>query len=229
MTEAVHEGMSPVTGPVTGLRREAVYARIRQDILSCALAPGTPLYEGVLAETYSVSKSPIRDALSRLHAEKLVTVEPRKGYRVAPVSLVDARELFEFRAVLEQHCAMTASEQAGDEDLKALDRFRTLGAWGEAGFVAYNRAFHFAVLALCPNRRVAETAVDLIEQFDRLVQLSVTVFDRRNYDSLLSEHCAIIDALPARDGRKAGKLLTQHVGRAEKRVMRALSSASILP
>jgi hypothetical protein len=52
MTGAIHDGISPVTG----LRREAVYARIRQDILSCALAPGAPLYEGVLAETYAVSK-----------------------------------------------------------------------------------------------------------------------------------------------------------------------------
>lgn len=214
---------------MSGLRREEIYEQIRQDILSCALAPGSPLFEGVLADTYAVSKSPIRDALSRLHAEKLVTVEPRKGYRVAPVSLLDARELFEFRALLEQHCALSAAAEASDEALAGLDRFRDLKEWGEDGFVAYNRAFHYAVLNLSPNRRIVEAAIDLIEQFDRLVQLSVTVFDNRNFQILLSEHQAIIDALQARDGRRAGKLLNQHVARAEKRVMRALTSASIQP
>ena len=214
---------------MSGLRREEIYEQIRQDILSCALAPGAPLFEGVLADTYAVSKSPIRDALSRLHAEKLVTVEPRKGYRVAPVSLLDARELFEFRALLEQHCALSAAAEASDEALAGLDRYRDLTQWGEDGFVAYNRAFHYAVLNLSPNRRIVEAAIDLIEQFDRLVQLSVTVFDNRNFQILLSEHQAIIDALQARDGRRAGKLLNQHVARAEKRVMRALTSASIQP
>ena len=214
---------------MSGLRRVEIYEQIRQDILSCALPPGAPLFEGVLAETYAVSKSPIRDALSRLHAEKLVTVEPRKGYRVASVSLHDARELFEFRALLEQNCALSAAAEASDDDLAALDRYRDLSEWGEDGFVAYNRAFHYAVLNLSPNRRIVETAIDLIEQFDRLVQLSVTVFDNRNFQILLSEHQSIIDALQARDGRRAGKLIKQHVARAEKRVMRALSSASILP
>jgi GntR family transcriptional regulator, rspAB operon transcriptional repressor len=214
---------------MSGLRREEIYEQIRQDILSCKLAPGASLFEGALADIFEVSKSPIRDALSRLHAEKLVTVEPRKGYRVASVSLHDARELFEFRALLEQHCALSAAAEADDAALAALDHFRDLSAWGEDGFVAYNRAFHFAVLDLAPNRRIVETAIDLIEQFDRLVQLSVTVFDNRNFQTLLSEHQAIIDALQARDGRRAGKLLNQHVARAEKRVMKALSSVSILP
>ena len=214
---------------MSGLRRVEIYEQIRQDILSCALAPGAPLFEGVLAETYAVSKSPIRDALSRLHAEKLVTVEPRKGYRVASVSLHDARELFEFRALLEQNCALLAATESSDAALMDLDRYRDLSEWGEDGFVAYNRAFHYAVLNLSPNRRIVEAAIDLIEQFDRLVQLSVTVFDNRNFQILLSEHQSIIDALQARDGRRAGKLINQHVARAEKRVMRALSSVSILP
>jgi DNA-binding GntR family transcriptional regulator len=211
------------------LRREEIYGRLREDILSCALPPGAPLYEGVLAERFDVSKSPIRDALSRLHAEKLVIVEPRKGYRVAPISLADAAELFEFRALLEQTCALMAAERTTDEQLSGLDRFRTLDEWGTGAFVQYNRAFHLALVGLCPNRRMADIARDLIEQFDRLVLMSVTAIDARNYDALIAEHNAIIAALQERDGRRAGKLLTHHVSRAEKRVMSSLASAAILP
>lgn len=212
------------------LRREEIYERLRQDILSCTLAPGAPLFEGTLAERFEVSKSPIRDALSRLHAEKLVTVLPRKGYRVAPISLSDAAELFEFRAILEQTCAQISAERAGEAQLRALDRYRRLEPWGGPdAFVRYNREFHLAVVHLCPNRRIADSARDLIEQFDRLVLMSVTSIDERNFDVLMGEHNLIIDALQERDGRRAGKLLTQHVSRAEKRVMNSLTHAAIVP
>ena len=211
------------------LRREEVYLRLRQDILSCTLAPGAPLFEGTLAERFEVSKSPIRDALSRLHAEKLVAVQPRKGYRVAPISLSDAADLFEFRALLEQTCAGLGAERAREADLSALDRFRDYRPWGGADeFVGYNREFHVQVVRLCPNRRIADQAHDVIEQFDRLVLVSVQAEDR-NLDALVAEHNAIIDALQERDGRRAGKLLAQHVARAEKRVMGALANAAIVP
>jgi GntR family transcriptional regulator, rspAB operon transcriptional repressor len=211
------------------LQRERIYHRLRQDILSCALAPGTSLYEGALADRFEVSKSPIRDALSRLTAEKLVTVVPRKGYRVAPISLSDAAELFEFRSLLEMTCAQMGAERASAAELEALDRFRTLESWGgAAGFVRYNREFHLAVIQLCPNRRIAEAARDLIEQFDRLVLMSVNS-DARNVEGLLAEHAVIIDALQERDGRRAGKLVAQHVGKAERRVMGALANAAIVP
>ncbi len=203
---------------------------LRREIVSCALQPGAALYEGVLAERFGVSKSPIRDALSRLAAERLVTVQPRKGYRVAPVSISDAAELFEFRSMLEQACATITAEKASDVALSALDRFRSAEPWGgEEGFVAYNREFHGAVLDLCPNRRMRDAARDLIEQFDRLVLTSVGAMNDRNVDLLVAEHVAIIDALQAREGREAGKLLVRHVERARKRVMKALADAPVVP
>lgn len=212
------------------LRREEVYARLREDILSCALAPGAQLYEGALAERFDVSKSPIRDALSRLHAEKLVTVLPRKGYRVSPISLTDAADLFEFRSLMEQTCATIGAERATQAQLEGLERFRTLQGWGGAdGFVRYNREFHLAVIELCPNRRIAGVARDLIEQFDRLTVMSVAGIDERNFDVLVAEHNGVIDALQERDGRRAGRLLSQHVARAERRVMSALTNAAIVP
>ena len=212
------------------LMREEVYWCLREDILSCTLAPGTQLHEGVLAERFAVSKSPIRDALSRLHAEKLIAVEPRKGYRVAPISLSDAADLFEFRALLEQACAQAGAAQADATALQNLDRFREFGSQGGSeAFVAYNRAFHVAVVQLSPNRRMAETARGLVEQFDRLVVMSISAIDDRNIEALVAEHNAVIDALQARDGRRAGKLLAQHVGRAEKRVLNVLANAAIVP
>ena len=124
----------------SNLRREEIYQRLRAEILSCGLAPGLHLHEAELAERFLVSKSPIRDALMRLEAERLVLVAPRKGYRVAPVSVSDSRDLFGLRMVLEQAAAPDVAANAAMADLEALDRFRSLEAWGGGhDFVTYNR------------------------------------------------------------------------------------------
>ncbi len=209
------------------LRREEIYDALRREILSCAYSPGAALFEGMLAERFGVSKSPIRDALSRLAAERLVIVEPRKGYRVAPVSIADAAELFAFRALLEPFCAQSAAENASDAALAALDRFRSYGAWGD--FVTYNREFHLTLLGLCPNKRIRDVAKELAAQFDRLVITGLSDMADRNHDALVAEHAAIIDAVQDRDGRTAGKLIAKHIERAEKRVMKALSAAPVVP
>ena len=212
------------------LRREEVYRLLRNDILSCVLSPGQSLHEIDLAARFGLSKSPIRDALIRLEGDRLVTVAPRKGYRVAPVSLTDAEELFQFRTMVEEAAIRLASSSGTSENLATLDRFRDLKGWGgKGGFVAYNREFHVALANLCPNRRIAAAAQDLIEQFDRLVITSVSVIDNRNIDLLVDEHVAIIEAIQARKGRRAARLLSEHIGRARKRVIKSLSQAAILP
>jgi GntR family transcriptional regulator, rspAB operon transcriptional repressor len=209
------------------LRREEVYRLLRQDILSCALLPGQSLHEIELAARFGLSKSPIRDALIRLEGDRLVTVTPRKGYRVAPVSLADAEELFQFRSTLEEAVVRIASPVCSAKDLSKLDRFRELKS--SSDFVAYNRSFHLALANLCPNRRIAASSQDLVEQFDRLVIISVAKFDDRNVEALVEEHCKIIDAMQARDGRRAARILSEHIARAQKRVLKSLSLAAIVP
>lgn len=209
--------------------REDVFKRIRAEILSCAIAPGQTLHESDLAKRFQMSKSPIRDALMRLEAEQLVIVMPRKGYRVAPVSISDAAELFEFRALMEETAARLTTSSAKDAELADLDRYRSLRSWGGGDdFVAYNRAFHLALAQLCPNRRISKTSQDLIEQFDRLVLISVSVADGRWADVLIAEHNAILDHVQAREASKAGQLIRRHIERARRRVMGSLSQSAIV-
>src|SRR6187200_1169839 len=107
-----------------GLLRDSVYSRLRGEILACRLAPGEELREQELAARFEVSKQPVREALLRLERERLVTVVPRQGYRVNPVSLADARDLLRFRLALEPACVAEAIEHASDETLKSLNEFR---------------------------------------------------------------------------------------------------------
>jgi GntR family transcriptional regulator, rspAB operon transcriptional repressor len=209
------------------LLRDNVYESLRSDILTCRLAPGDDMREQELAERYAVSRQPVREALSRLAREHLVTVQPRQGYRVNPISLSDARDILRFRQALEPACVTDAVEHATDTELKALDRFRQFSGDLEA-FIAYNRAFHSALASASGNRRMAAALYDLIGQADRLVRVSIANVADHNPSELVAEHAALIDAMQSRDGRGAGRLIKAHIAQTEKRVLPALKRNAVI-
>jgi DNA-binding GntR family transcriptional regulator len=210
------------------LLRVDIHEKLREEILACRLSPGADLREQELASRFQVSKSPVRDALLRLEREQLVTIAPRQGYRVAPISLSDARDLLRLRAVLESASAAEAAREADGAELASLDRFRSFrpSQWLE-GFAGYNREFHCALARASGNRRMSALTCELIEQTRRLVHVSVQAEPRRTAP-LVAEHAAIIDALQDRDGRRASALLRTHIAAAERRVAEALSRAAIV-
>jgi len=209
------------------LLRDNVYENLRADILSCRLAPGDDMREQELAERYAVSRQPVREALLRLEREHLVTVQPRQGYRVNPISLSDARDLLRFRFALEPACVSEAIENASDATLKALDIYRRFAGDHEA-FIAYNRAFHSALAHASGNRRMAASLCDLIGQADRLVRVSVANVRHHDPAPLVAEHIALIEAMQRRDARGALRLIKAHISQTEKRVLPALKRNAVI-
>src|ERR1700753_1704564 len=209
------------------LLRDNVYESLRSDILTCRLAPGDDMREHELAERYSVSRQPVREALLRLEREHLVTVQPRQGYRVSPISLADARDLLRFRLALEPACVTEAIESAPDDGLQALGEFR-LFAGDHEGFTPYNRAFHSALAHASGNRRMAVALCDLIGQADRLVRVSVANVRGHDPARLVAEHVALIEAMQRRDARSAARIIKAHVIQTEKRVLPALERNAVI-
>lgn len=210
------------------LLRDNVYDSLRSDILMCRFSPGDDIREHELAERYSVSRQPVREALARLEREHLVTVQPRQGYRVNPISLSDARDLLRFRLAVEPACVSEAIEHASDSVLQSLDEFRRFDGPGEA-FVEYNRAFHSALAQASGNRRMAAAARDLIEQADRLVRVSIAnVKGGRDHMQLVAEHVDLIDAMQRRDTRGAARIIKAHILKTEKRVLPALARNAVI-
>jgi DNA-binding GntR family transcriptional regulator len=209
------------------LLRDNVYENLRSDILTCRLAPGDDVREQDLAERYAVSRQPVREALLRLEREHLVTVQPRQGYRVNPISLTDARDLLRFRLALEPACVAEAIENADDHALKALDQFRRF-AGNHEDFIAYNRAFHSALAHASGNPRMAAALCDLIGQADRLVRVSVANLRGHNPAQLVAEHIALIEAMQRRDRRGALRIIKAHIAATEKRVLPALKRHAVV-
>jgi len=208
-----------------------VYQALKRDILECKLLPNTELREQLLAQRFVVSKSPVREALLRLEQERLITVAPRQGYKVASLSLEDASQSFGLRKVLESACAEAAAANASTELLAELDRYRSLDAFEAEDptdvFIRYNRSFHSAICMVSGNARLARITIDLIDQMERMIRLSVNSVPLTVRDVLVAEHGEIIDAIQSGDGRKAIRLTKQHICGAEKRVVSGLTNAAI--
>ena len=212
------------------LIRMTVYHRLRGDILSCALRPGALLQERQLSERYGVSKSPVRDAMLKLEEMSLVEIIPRKGYRVRPISLVDAHELYDLRVMLERECVSKAVELASEAQLAALDRFRDVdGAMPLPEWIEYNRAFHGAIAEASGNARLARMTCQILDQFDRLTTMSVVRSGPEGRESFVGEHGLLIDALQRRDRRQAVALSRDHAESSRKRVLAALAHPSVVP
>src|SRR5262247_3560247 len=91
-----------------------VYEELKSAIVDLRLAPGDPLREATLADQLGVSKTPIREALTRLEQEGLVETTSFKGAVVTGYSRRDLREIYELRALLEGAAARSVSDHADD-------------------------------------------------------------------------------------------------------------------
>ena len=107
---------------------DRVYRVLRDEILEGALAPGSALAEIEQSERLGVSRTPLREALSRLQSEGLVTTKGGRGLVVAEVSLQDVEALFEIREALEVKAARLAALRRDETVFRALrDEVRRSG------------------------------------------------------------------------------------------------------
>jgi DNA-binding GntR family transcriptional regulator len=198
---------------------ETAYESLRADLLACRLAPGDKLNINDLASRLQVSLGAVREALSRLTAEELVTLEAHRGFRAAPVSVSELHDLTSTRIEIESSCLRRAIE-LGDVEwetgiVAAFHRLsrtpeRAAGAelqinedWSRA-----HKGFHRALVAACDSPWRLRLRDYLYDQTERYRRLSVPASgDARD---LGAEHRALMEATLARESDRAVHLLQQH-------------------
>lgn len=200
---------------------DAVHARLRADILAGVYTPGERLKFADLCERYAASVSVIRESLTRLTEQSLVSSEPRVGFRVAPLSLDDLRDLTATRSDVEG-IALEYSVERGDVEWEArlvaahhlLERTplladddppRVSDQWESA-----HVAFHAALLDGCRSPRLlcmTESLRDAAELYRRWSQ----PHDRDR--DVAGEHRGILEAALARDAGLAVERLRAHFNR----------------
>jgi DNA-binding GntR family transcriptional regulator len=209
-----------VTGNQKRTMSGNVFDALRADILSCRLLPDEKLRINDFCERFEVSLPAVREALSKLSAEGLVISEPQRGYRVAPVSAEDLRDLTETRIELETIC-LTRSIAHGSVEWEtslvgALHRItrtpyrvpddpsRLNDAWVDAHF-----ALHEALVSACGSNRLLLIRKQCYEQSERYRRLSVPLYKQTR--DVLAEHQAIVQAALARDVPRTVALMSMHL------------------
>lgn len=187
---------------------------LRMAIYRGELTPGQRLVEADVAGRYDASRGAVREALAMLSNEGLVVRERNRGARVRPVSLDEAIEITEARAVLEGLCAakaaaaITARER---RDLKALSS-PMAEAVRSNDIVAYNRAnqqVHVMVREVAKQATVSALLERLRYQSVRY-QFQVALLPGRPAQGL-KEHLAIIEAVCSRDADAAEQAMREHL------------------
>lgn len=201
---------------------EKAYDALRHDIIRGELAPGRPLRLSDLSERYDMGFSPLREALNRLHAERLVTAESLRGFRVAPLSLDELHDAVNVRIKVECD-ALRASIKLGDDGWAAgivsalyalnLQVGRT-GADADIWTLeARHYAFHRALLAACNSPWTLEFFERLYAATERYRIPTLLAAANPAGRDVQAEHSALAEATLARDTDKAAALLEAHYRR----------------
>lgn len=193
---------------------QRVYEHLREEILAERLAPGTELQEIAMSRELGVSRGPVREAIGRLAAERLVTVRPRRGAVVRSLSRGEFLELYEVREVLEAAAIRLAVPRLGRAGLAQLEQLtETMSLHAQAHrtdqFFDANAAFHDAIFVAAGNRTMHEIYRQLLGQMGRYRTRSLSL--RGSLERSVSEHRAVIDAAAEGDADKAARLLSEHI------------------
>ena len=198
---------------------EEVAELLRQRIFKRELEPGGWIDELKIAESYGISRTPLREALKVLAAEGLVTMKVRRGAYVTEVSAQDLSDVYHLLGLLESDAASVVAIKATDTELKELQALHealeaaaiATNAAGKADtdqFFAINEKFHMRLLAIANNRWRDQMVADLrkVMKLNRHNSLLKT----GRIEESLAEHQAIMDALLARDAGLTAQRMRAH-------------------
>lgn len=211
--QAAASRKSPVVSSRRKTLADAVRARLTEQIVTGALAPGTRLDEHALAAQFDVSRTPVREALRQLAASGLVEWRPRHGAVVARISVHQMVEMFEMMAELEGFAGRLAARRMTDDDRQALLEHHLrcepyVLKSDRDNYHRLNRPFHIAIYNGSYNSYLVDQATVL---YDRLAAYRAYELNRPGELSrVYEEHDAIVKAISARDGDLAYRLLKDH-------------------
>jgi DNA-binding GntR family transcriptional regulator len=190
---------------------QEVADRLRQQIYSRTLEPGSWIDEMKLSQEYGISRTPLREALKVLAVEGLVTMKLRRGAYVTDVSRDDVSQVYHLLALLESDAAAQVAEHA---DAAQRAHLQQLHARLEKqvrqrdAFFATNEQFHMALLDIAGNRWAMQIVTDL----RKVMKLNRhhSLFKQGRLSDSLAEHRALMEAIAEQKPERARQLMRAH-------------------
>ncbi len=205
--------------------RRQVEEGLRTAIINGRFAPGEHLSDRVLCDLFGASRGVVREAVRLLEAEGLVVVQPHRGPFVAYLSVAEAAQVYEVRAVLEalagEGFAVRASETERAELRAVFEELKTITPQaGRESLLGIKRRFYDVLLRGCRN----EYATRMLDQIlNRNMQLRATsLADPNRLPNTVIEIRAVMDAIERRDADGAFQACRDHVLSAAKVALKLL-------
>jgi DNA-binding GntR family transcriptional regulator len=220
--------------------------RISAKILAGEYPSGSRLRQEALAEEFSVSRTPIREALRLLEVKGLIQHRPNQGAIVLAPNARDIRDAYQVRAELEGLAISLAVEWITDEQIERMRRaqkrfadtvdklieLRKSNARNQLknvpNWVESNDEFHGIVIEASGNRRLKQVIQALHLEFTRTIMLSAMMMDGRRMRENVAQHEAILSAISRQDAVEARKVMTHHILRSGELAVWWLESQGML-
>jgi len=198
------------------------YRHLKRDIVRGNYAPTEKLAMSHLKSRYGIGVGPLREALTRLIGEHLVTGISQRGYRVAPMSIAELDAIYDARAELEGLLIRLAIERGDDEwEATILARAHTLGKIDKVQdgdemlerWDTRHQALHDAMVAGCDCVPLLQSRAALFDQAQRYrhLWLRQTVFSEQALADKQREHQTLLDTILSRDAAVASRLMREHL------------------
>jgi DNA-binding GntR family transcriptional regulator len=198
---------------------DSAYRHIRGAIIRGELTSGEVLLEARLAERIGVSRTPVREALSRLASEGLITLGRYRRAQVASFSMADVAEVFRLRGKLEGHAARRACRRISDDDIARLEAIEAEmeAAFAELGWHSHlphfdelNNAFHGIIARAADSPRLEKILASSLELPASIFNFYKEALDERTARTH-RQHREIIAALKARNPDWAEAAMSAHL------------------
>lgn len=213
----------PVEKPLT--LRERIVDFIKDSVVSGRLKPGERVPEQEIAENLGISRTPIREAFRQLESEGFISVTPRKGAVVSPITDKDVNEFYAIKSLLEGFAAKTACTKLTQKDIKRLESLNSqMGRCAEKsdvkGFFKLDYQFHDIFLKACGNEKLCAMVYQLVQQFERfrITALSVpgrmtdSVKQHRDIiEAFRESNVALVESLVMANAEKSGHMLVEEL------------------
>lgn len=206
------------TGADTRRRRadstERAYTMIRRSVVEFQLRPNERINEVQMAREFSLSRTPVREALNRLATEGFLSFVPNRGFFFRAPNIDELVQIYEARSVLEKGAFALSCKRATPAQVHALERF-----WRQAlmeyrkrdpdRILELDETFHIDLATLSGNQEIVRQLVAINARIRFARRMEIERGPR--HDSMIEAHGELVDALQSRASARGQKILSLHI------------------
>ncbi len=205
-----------------------VYRTLRERIIEFQLKPNERLTELQLAEEFSTSRTPIREALLKLEREGWVVNRPHHGYTVRDFSIAELDDTYEVRIALEWLSVRLACERMPRDELDRLEEFwsrpQRNASSDPSAMLLYDEDFHESIARSTGNEELLRHLRNINERIRIIRRIDFT--DAERVETTFREHGAMLSAIRRNDAGDAQQLMESHI-RASRSCIKTLASEGL--